>query len=150
MRRLIAGILAVAAVALAAEGDGKPGRTEVSKEGTLVCVGCHLEKRHGARAQCTLYSKHAQGLLASDGALWTFLDNTRGHELVTNRKLLGKPVRVHGWGFPGAQVLEARRYDLREGEAWTAYDFCRNCGWERGNHDGKDLCGGCETGEGCK
>ncbi len=116
----------------------------VVKEGQIVCVGCHLEKQYGAEAQCTLYAKHAQGLLAADGTLWTFLDNTRGHSFITEKKLLGKPIRVHACAFPKAQVLEALTYELKEGEAWVAYDFCKNCGWEKGDHKGKDLCRDCE------
>ena len=149
-------VVGVAALALSEEHpaggvDAGKKKAEVVKEGVLVCVGCHLEKEHGASAQCTLHAKHAQGLLAPDGSLWTLLDTARGHTLVTDRKLLGKPIRLHGWGFPKAQVLEAHRYDLKEGEAWVAYDYCKECGgFEKGDNQGKDLCAGCQTGEGCK
>lgn len=151
MRNLWKGFVAVAlgvvAIAVAEEAAQAAKKEAVVKEGTLVCVGCHLEKQHGAEAQCSLYAKHAQGLLASDGTLWTILDNSRGHYFVTEKKLLGKPIRVHGFAFPKAQVLEAHRYDLKEGEAWVAYDFCRDCGWEKGDHKGKDLCEDCEKGK---
>ena len=134
-------VLAAAAVALGAE----PSKKEpVVKEGEIVCVGCHLEKEFGAEPQCTLYAKHAQGFLASDGTLWTVLDNTRGHHLVTEKKLQGKPMRFHGYAFPKTQVLEARTYELKEGDAWVAYDYCRECGWEKGDNKGLDLCEDCQ------
>ncbi len=135
-----AAVLGLAALAAAEEAARKE---TVVKEGQVVCVGCQLEKQYGAEAQCTLYARHAQGLLASDGSLWTFLDNTRGHYYITEKKLLGKPIRVHGDAFPKAQILDARTYDLKEGGAWVAYDFCRDCGWEKGDHQGRDLCGDC-------
>ena len=147
---LVIGVVALAALALGAELD-KAARKEVLIEGQLVCVGCHLEKQYGAQAQCTLYAKHAQGLLAADGTLWTLLDTARGHYLVTDKKLLGKPIRLHGWSFPKTQVLEGHRYDLKEGEAWVAFDYCKSCGgFEKGANKGKDLCEGCQSGEGCE
>ena len=38
----------------------------------------------------------------------------------------------------------------KEGDAFTQYDFCKNCGFEKGDNKGKDLCEGCQSGEGCK
>ena len=68
-----------------AQEAAKKQRAE--RAGKLVCLGCHLEKEFGAEAQCTLHSKHAQGFLADDGAVYTLLDNARGHLLITDRKL---------------------------------------------------------------
>lgn len=141
---LLAGLSVMAGFIGAAEPQAAKGE-QVVKEGQLVCVGCHLEKQYGAIAQCTLHAKHAQGLLAEDGTLWTILDNSRGHFLITERKLQGKTLRVHGRAFPKTQVLEAHRYDLKEGEKWVAYDYCKVCGWEPGDHKGTDLCEDCAS-----
>lgn len=148
MRNILAASVLAGMIAVAAFADAPKGaKEEIVKEGQLVCVGCHLQKEHGADAQCTLYAKHAQGLLASDGTLWTLIDNTRGHAFVTDKKLAGKPIRIHGWAFPKTQVLEIHRYDLQEGGKWAAYDYCKTCGWEPGDHKGKDLCEDCESGK---
>ncbi|MBI2898555.1 MAG: hypothetical protein HYY17_00035 [Planctomycetes bacterium] len=99
-------------------------RVEVA--GKIVCIGCTLEQREGgADAQCTLHAKHAQGLLLEDGTLWTFVDNARGHHAITNRKLLGRDVKVLGWKFPKAKYVELWKYQVKEGDAWVAYDFCK-------------------------
>ncbi len=146
MRLRITGLVGGIAAVLAAAAGGAEGtvqKEETVKEGQLVCVGCHLEKEHQAQAQCTLYGKHAQGLLAADGSVWTLLDNARGHCLVTDRKLAGKPIRIHGWGFPKTQILEVRTFELKKGDRWVGYDYCKNCGFEEGDNHGKDLCGGC-------
>lgn len=113
--------------------------------GKIVCIGCTLQALPGgADSQCTLHAKHAQGLLLPDGTLWTFVDNARGHPVLANAKLRDREVKVLGWKFPKAQYVELWRYDLREGESWVAFDWCRNCGFEKGNHGDKDLCEDCE------
>ena len=113
--------------------------------GKIVCIGCTLQALPGgADSQCTLHAKHAQGLLLPDGTLWTFVDNARGHPVLTNAKLRDREVKVLGWRFPKAQYVELWRYDLREGESWVAYDWCRNCGFEKGSHADRDLCEDCE------
>lgn len=115
--------------------------------GTIVCLGCELEER-GAHAQCTLHAKHAQGLLAEDGTLWTFIDNTRGHHLIKHKKLLGKPIKVVGWKYPKTQYIEAWSYYVNKGDKWVHWDYCKICGFEPGEFKGTDLCPGCvEDGE---
>ncbi len=141
-RHALALVLAFAATAAADEE--KVARRKVELEGRLVCIGCHLEKEHGAEAQCTLRSKHAQGFLAADGTLHPLLDNGRGHALIADRKLAGAPVRLEAYAFPKTQVLEVIRYAVKEGEKWVPYDYCRNCGFEPGDNGGKeDLCADC-------
>lgn len=94
-------------------------------DGKIVCIGCTLASEHGVDAQCTLHSKHAQGLLTEDGKLWTLVDNTRGHRVITNKKLLGKEIKVFGWTFKKHQYVELWKYSLQKGDKWVAYDFCK-------------------------
>ena len=150
LRTCLAALVAVAVVATGLRALAEE-ETQVAKRafedrkeyvGTIVCLGCELEKR-GADAQCTLHAAHAQGLLAEDGTLWTFIDNARGHHLITNKKLLGQPIKVVGWKFPKAQYIEAHSYYVKKGEEWVHWDYCRVCGFEPGDHAGKDLCPGC-------
>ena len=112
--------------------------------GTVVCVGCTLEKEAGAEAQCTLHAKHAQGLMGSDGLLYTFLDNAKGHIVMTNGKLRGNEVKVLGWKYPKSQVIEISKYQVKEGDQWIAYDYCKTCGFEKGDHKDQDLCDDCK------
>ena len=98
-------------------------RVEIA--GKVVCIGCTLEKEAGADAQCTLHSKHAQGLLDSEGKLWTFVDNAKGHLVATNAKLKDKEVKILGWKFPKGQYLEVSKYQVKEGEKFVAYDYCK-------------------------
>jgi len=118
-------------------------RQEIS--GKIVCIGCTLEQQDGgADAQCTLHAKHAQGLQMGDGTLWTLVDNARGHHLITTDKLKGKEVKVLGWKFPKAQYVEVFKFQLKDGDKWVPYDYCKVCGYEAG-HDNKDkdLCDDC-------
>src|SRR5262245_15863678 len=86
-------------------------KDRIEMAGTVVCIGCTLEKQPGgADAQCTLHAKHAQGLLAADGTLWTFVDNAKGHLAITNEKLRGKEVKLLCWKFPKAQYVELSKY----------------------------------------
>jgi hypothetical protein len=136
----------VALVALTALQD-RPAKRElkdrVEIQGTIVCVGCMLEKEAGADAQCTLHAKHAQGLKAGDGLLYTFLDNAKGHLLRTNEGLRGKPIKVVVWKYPGAQVLELSKYFLKEGDKWVLWDYCKTCGFEKGDNQDTDVCEDC-------
>jgi len=141
-------IAALVSAGLVAGAQDKPkkrelkDRTEVA--GTIVCVGCTLENQEGgADAQCTLHAKHAQGLLAPDGTLWSFVDNAKGHLLITNAKLRGKEVKILGWKFPKAQYVEVFKYQVKEGENWVAIDYCKNCGFEAGDNKDQDLCEDC-------
>ncbi len=117
-------------------------RVEIS--GKIVCVGCTLEKEAGADPQCTLHSKHAQGLQSADGLLYTILDNAKGHLVMTNEKLRGKEVKILGWKYPKSQVIEVFKYQIKDGDKWVAFDFCKTCGFEKGDHKDLDLCDDCK------
>ena len=112
--------------------------------GTIVCVGCTLEKEAGADAQCTLHAKHAQGLKGADGTLYTFVDNAKGHHVITNDKLRGKEVKVLGWKFPKSSYIELSKYQVKEGDKWVAWDYCKTCGFEKGDNKDTDLCEDCK------
>ena len=143
--KTLAAVLALLAVAAAppqAQKRALKDRVEIA--GKIVCIGCTLEKEAGADAQCTLHSKHAQGLLAADGTLWTLVDNAKGHLVITNPKLKDKEVRILGWKFPKGQYLEVSKYQVKEGEKWVAYDYCKTCGFEPGDNKDLDLCEDCK------
>ncbi len=110
--------------------------------GTVVCLGCELEK-DGADAQCTLHSKHAQGLKDADGKLWTIVNNVRGNGFITDEKLRGKEVKVHGWTFGKAQYIEVWQYELKSGDKWVMYSHCTDCGWEAHDNGESELCEDC-------
>ena len=145
MKTLLA-VMGVIALLLGVQDKAKKRefKDRVEIQGTIVCVGCVLEKDSGAEAQCTLHSKHAQGLLASDGLLFTFLDNAKGHVVMTNAKLRDKEVKVLGWKYPKSQILELSKYQVKEGDKWVAYDYCKTCGFEKGDHKDLDLCDDCK------
>jgi hypothetical protein len=139
--------IVTAFVVLAAQEKIKPrdNKDRVEVAGKIVCIGCTLANQEGgADAQCTLHSKHALGLLAADGSLWTFVDNAKGHIVITNAKLRDKEVKILGWKFAKAQYVEVFKYQVKEGAQWVPYDYCKTCGFEA-NHDNKDtdLCEDC-------
>ena len=144
MNTLIA-VLALVSVAFTAEDQQKKRelKDRVEIQGTIVCVGCTLEKEGGAEAQCTLHAKHAQGLLGTDGLLYTFLDNAKGHHVITNDKLRGKEIKVVAWKYPKSQVIELSKYFLKEGDKWVLWDYCKTCGFEKGDNKDTDVCEDC-------
>lgn len=144
--------MAVACVTALALPQEHPKKRELAARaefpGTIVCIGCTLENQPGgADSQCTLHSKHAQGLLAPDGSLWTFVDNAKGHLVISNDKLRGKEVKVLGWKFPKAQYIEVSKYQVNDGGKWVAYDYCKLCGFEPGDNHDRDLCDDCASGK---
>lgn len=117
-------------------------RTEFT--GKIVCIGCQLQQQQGgADSECTLHAKHAQGLVTEDGWLFTFVDNTRGHHLITNKKLLGQEIQVLGWTFPKSKYIEVSKYKLKKDGEWVQHDYCKVCGFEPGDHGDSDLCEDC-------
>lgn len=138
--------LAFAGVGALTQERFKPRDNKDRQElaGKIVCIGCTLQNQEGgADAQCTLHSKHAQGLLMSDGTLWTFVDNAKGHAVITNAKLRSKDVKILGWKFLKAQYIEVSKYQVKEGEKWVAWDYCKTCGFEQGDNKDTDLCEDC-------
>lgn len=138
----------VLALLLAAPTQGKPKKRDLKDrkwiEGKIVCVGCYLESLEGgADAQCTLHAKHAQGLLDRDGALWTFVDNERGHHLITAKELRDRDVQVFGWTWSKAQYIEAYKYRVKTGDRWVVWDYCKTCGFEQGDNGDTGLCPEC-------
>ena len=119
-------------------------KDRVETAGTIVCVGCTLEKQSGAEAQCTLHAKHAQGLLGADGTLYTLVDNAKGHLVITNDKLRGKEVKILGWKYPKSNYIEVSKYQVKEGDKWVAWDYCKTCGFEKGDNKDTDLCEDCK------
>lgn len=140
MKTLLA-LVALAGLAQDVKKRDLKDRVEVA--GTIVCIGCTLEKEAGAEAQCTLHAKHGQGLKAADGTLWTLIDNAKGHPVITNEKLRGKDVKILGWKYPKASYIEVSKYQVKEGDKWIAYDYCKTCGFEKGDNKDTDLCEDC-------
>lgn len=120
------GIVLVVAAVVQDQPKKRENKDRKEFVGKIVCVGCTLENQAGgADAQCTLHAKHAQGLLVGDGTLWSFVDNAKGHLVIMNPKLRGKDVKVLGWNFPKAQYVEVSKYQVKDGDQWTPYDFCK-------------------------
>ncbi len=110
--------------------------------GKLVSIGETLGSL-GANAQDSLYTRGALGLLAPDGELWSFVDNQKGHGVLTNERWKGKETRILGWKYPKTRYIEISKLELRDGDAWVAYDYCKSCGWEPGDNHDRDLCEDC-------
>lgn len=145
MKRLLLALSVLLPVAVTAgEGDkrARDFKKLVVVQGTIVCLGCELEK-DGAEAQCTLHSKHAQGLKDSEGKLWTIVNNGRGNGVITNEKLRGKEVKVHGWAFAKAQYVDVWQYELKSGDKWVMQSHCTDCGWEAHDNGESELCEDC-------
>ena len=148
MKKLIVlGLFAAVSAAVAFAGD-TPAKRRENKDraeisGTIVSIGETLESA-GADAQDSLNSKGSQGLLTGgrdcSGRSWT---TRRATASIHDEKLKGKEVKLLGWKFPKTQYIEVSKYQLKVGDKWVAYDYCKNCGWEPGDHKDTDLCEEC-------
>lgn len=139
------GLVLAAGIAMGAVQDTRKRQMEdrVWLEGKVVCIGCTLAAEYGADAQCTLHSGHAQGLLDKEGRIWTLLDNTRGHGVITNKRLSDKDARLFGWTYEKHLYVELWRYELKKDGKWIGYDYCKTCGFEEGDNKDSDLCPDC-------
>jgi hypothetical protein len=142
---LVAALAGLATAVAVAEDDPAPLRQNedrIEVPGTFASVGAILASR-GANAQDALHSRGALGLVTPEGALWSFVDNAKGHGVIVNRKLEGKDVRILGWKFPKTRFIEISKYQVKDGDEWVAYDYCKGCGWEPGDNHDTDLCEDC-------
>jgi hypothetical protein len=143
-------LLAVLGGGLALAGDAQPkmrkNEDRIKIPGTFVSIGETLAKL-GANAQDSLHTRGALGLLAKDGALWSFVDNAKGHGVITNPKWKGKATRIFGWRFPKTRFIEISKFEIQDGGTWVAYDYCKSCGWEPGDNHDRDLCDDCAEAE---
>lgn len=130
MRALVAILACVSLVAQDNTPQKKPERRQLKDrqwfEGKIACVGCTLESMDGgAEAQCTLHARHGQGFVEADGTLWTFVDNAKGHLVITNAKLRDKEAKVFGWKIGKTRYIEVWKYQVKEGGKWRPYDYCK-------------------------
>ncbi len=105
---IVSVILIFSATTVIAGGWSKDkGLSKMTVNGKLVCLGCSLKKLDGANAQCNLYSHHAIGFKTADGALWSIVDNAKGHDIIMGHKLLEKKdATITGWLYPSAHFIE--------------------------------------------
>jgi len=143
-------LLNVPVKAISQEKSVRPGPSSerlakrVVVEGKIACVGCSIQALDPeADPQCTLHAKHAQGLVAVDGTIFSFLDNGRGHILITDPKWKGKEVKILGWKLPKSQIVEISKFQLKDGGKWVDYDYCKTCGFEPGDYKDKGICSEC-------
>jgi len=110
IRRTICALLVFvvgSTMAWAGGWDAKKGLDKVTVTGELLCIGCSLKKLDGANAQCDLYAHHAIGFKTLDGALWSIVENAKGHDIVRSHTLLeNKKATVTGWLYPIAHYIE--------------------------------------------
>ena len=115
--------------ALQDKDQEKPKKREMKDriwvEGKIVCIGCTLAKERGVDSQCTLHAKHAQGFLDKKGRIWTLVDNSRGHGVITNTKLRDKSIRLFGWQYKKHQYIEVWKYAIKPKDAWVGWDYCK-------------------------
>ena len=130
---------------LAARGDdGKPMR-DFDKlqviEGRILCLDCELRKE-GADTDCEK-NGHRNGLVAADGRMWTVLDNTIGSNVVRGAQFRGKDAKVHAWVFADANSLDMWQLEVKDGDKWTTWSYCIDCGFEEGDNGTENTCKDC-------
>ncbi|MBI3921536.1 MAG: hypothetical protein HY318_08980 [Armatimonadetes bacterium] len=110
------GLFAMAAMSAGVMAREDKAAKETTLSGTLVCIGCTLNKEHGAKAQCSVYG-HQHGLRTADGKIYTFLENDQSKDLRAGKSkdednLHGKKVEVTGTVFPKTQIIDVTSYKL--------------------------------------
>ncbi len=113
-----------------AEGDNaysgkvhnkKMSGVERTLKGELVCLGCDL-KESGARSDCTSHG-HSIRLKSQNGLYLTILSNQYSTSLLTDAKMLHKPIEITGYHFANAQTLDVISYTIDS----TFISWCTLC-----------------------
>jgi len=124
----IALILAVvvAVPLLAGKGPQKAQQAtkaeQVTMKGTLVCLGCDLNKAEGARAACPAYG-HKHALKTADGKYINFLENQYSADLIKGEKFHNKQIEVHGLYYANANQLDVEDFTV----AGKKMSWCGHC-----------------------
>jgi hypothetical protein len=92
-------------------------------EGTLVCLGCDLNKADGARAECTTYG-HKHALKTPDGKYVNLLENKYSADLLKGEKYSGKTVKVSGMYYADANQLDVESFAV-DGKKTSWCDHCK-------------------------
>ena len=90
-------------------------------KGELVCLGCDL-KDNGARSDCQS-GGHAIRLKSQNGLYLTLLSNQYATSLLTDGKLLHKPIEITGYHYANAQTLDVISYAVDS----TIISWCSLC-----------------------
>lgn len=136
-RYLIAVIMAVIVGGTAFAADWNPERGEYRRllkdrvyvTGKIVCIEDLVKHRAGgADINVGEVGPATQGILTTDGKCWHVLENRRGQQIARNPAWIGHTIRVHGWVFPDAQLVEIDSLTDVVGDGnETQYRFCFDC-----------------------
>lgn len=92
-------------------------------KGTLVCLGCELNKADGARAACKVYG-HKHALKTSDGHYVNFLENQYSDDLINSEKYRDKEITVQGRHFVKANLIDVKSFNV----GGKTKSWCGHCG----------------------
>jgi len=94
------------------------GHDEVVITGKVICLGCHLKKERGAKAQCSIYG-HTNAIVLEkvidhqgkklnelNGKIYEFLRNDQSDKLIKDYSYVGKTIIVIGKIYPEANIIE--------------------------------------------
>lgn len=77
----------------------------------VLCRDCELHERYGERAMCERVG-HRGAIATSDGRIWSIIEQPSSAELIHNKTLLGKKVRVRGRMFRAAGTIAIDAYEI--------------------------------------
>ncbi len=99
----------------------KMSGVERTIKGELVCLGCDL-KESGARSDCKS-DGHTIRLKSQNGLYLTLLSNQYSANLLTDPKLLHKPIEITGYHYANAQTLDVNSYTIDSNK----FNWCTRC-----------------------
>jgi len=98
---------------------------EVVVTGKVICLGCHLKKDKGAKAQCSIYGhtnaivlekvidQQGKKLNELNGKIYEFLHNDQSDKLIKDHQLVGKTIIVVGKIYSEANIIEVNFFKVK-------------------------------------
>lgn len=84
---------------------------QVVLDARVLCRDCELHERYGERATCER-TGHRGAIATSDGRIWNIIEQPSSAELIHDKTLLGKKVRVRGRMFRAAGTIAIDAYEI--------------------------------------
>lgn len=80
-------------------------------QATIMCRDCELKHRHGEQTICARIGHHG-AIVTSDGRIWNIVEQPGSRDLIYDKSLLGRNVRLRAKLFRDAGSIAVESYEI--------------------------------------
>lgn len=122
-------------------GEGDKLKVEVFR-GKVVPLGDIL-KKYGSELEPDA-APHWLALQTDDGKLYPLIHDAGGRTFYRDKRLLNRPMQIHGRLLPGSQLLQVLQvHSMKDGRIHEVYYWCEVCSIKRFSLEKSGICECC-------